>query len=293
MVPPSLQTAGDILVVTMSESPTASTARHYDQLDRYYREIWGEHVHHGLWEAGSESPEEAVEALVRRVADRAGIGAGSRVCDAGSGYGATARQLVRERGARVTAVTVTPAQYRYALAAADGDNPRYLLGDWLESGLPDAAYDAVLAIESTEHMADPGQAFAEAFRVLRPGGRLAACVWTAADAPSEWKRRTLLEPIRREGRLAWLPDEVELRRAVRAGGLDVEAVEDLTRRVRRTWTICIRRLGSALVRRPDYRRFLLDAGNQERVFAVTMLRIWLAYRLRAMRYLLLTAARPS
>jgi tocopherol O-methyltransferase len=29
---------------------------HYDELDHYYREIWGEHVHHGLWERGDETP---------------------------------------------------------------------------------------------------------------------------------------------------------------------------------------------------------------------------------------------
>ena len=27
-------------------------ARHYDQLDRFYRELWGEHVHHGFWATG-------------------------------------------------------------------------------------------------------------------------------------------------------------------------------------------------------------------------------------------------
>jgi len=29
------------------------------QSDRFYREIWGEHVHHGLWRSGKETPLEA------------------------------------------------------------------------------------------------------------------------------------------------------------------------------------------------------------------------------------------
>lgn len=269
--------------------PTAGVVRHYDQLDRIYREIWGEHVHHGLWWSGRESSAEAVEELARTVAARAGIGPGSRVCDVGCGYGATARLLASELGARVTAVTVTPSQYRYAEAATEGGNPRYLLRDWLDSRLPDAAFDAVVAIESLEHMADPGRALREVRRVLRPGGRLAACVWSAASTPPSATRRLLLDPIRREGRLSWLPDEPEIRAALEAAGLRVCTVEDLSGCVRRTWSICLARLARALATRSAYRRFLLDAGQSERVFAITMVRIWLAYRTGAMRYLLVAA----
>ena len=39
-------------------------ARHYDELDVFYREFWGEHVHHGLWRTGTESPEVATRQLV-------------------------------------------------------------------------------------------------------------------------------------------------------------------------------------------------------------------------------------
>ena len=38
-------------------------AGHYDELDAVYREIWGEHVHHGLWRTGRESVAEATHAL--------------------------------------------------------------------------------------------------------------------------------------------------------------------------------------------------------------------------------------
>jgi hypothetical protein len=45
------------------------------------------------------------------------------------------------------------------------------------------------------------------------------------------------------------------------------------------------------VTRPDYRRFLLDRGARNRVFAATLLRILVAYRVGAMRYGLLLAER--
>ena len=122
--------------------------------------------------AATRSREEAVLQLVDRVADEAQIGAGSRVCDIGCGYGATAR-LLANRGARVTGITVSPAQYGIAAHRARGQgNPTFLLGDWQRNELPSDAFDAAIAIESSEHMADKAGFFAQAHRVLRPGGRL-------------------------------------------------------------------------------------------------------------------------
>ncbi|MBA2408238.1 MAG: hypothetical protein H0V62_00115, partial [Gammaproteobacteria bacterium] len=54
----------------------AAVAAHYDELDLFYREIWGEHVHHGLWRGGNETPEQATLALVQRVAELARIVSG-------------------------------------------------------------------------------------------------------------------------------------------------------------------------------------------------------------------------
>ena len=109
--------------------------RHYDDLDTFYREIWGDHVHHGRWVSGKESTEEAVIALIDAVAAAANVGEGSRVIDVGCGYGGTSRYLASELGAEVTGFTVSRAQHEYASGAneslGDGVNhPRYELCPW-------------------------------------------------------------------------------------------------------------------------------------------------------------------
>ena len=53
------------MICSSSPVSTEEVADHYDELDPFYREIWGEHVHHGLWESGEETIEEAVVNLVR------------------------------------------------------------------------------------------------------------------------------------------------------------------------------------------------------------------------------------
>jgi tocopherol O-methyltransferase len=283
-----------MIVPRESPPPPAEVAEHYDELDSFYREIWGEHVHHGLWRTGRERPEEAVVRLVERVAERAGIVADARVCDVGAGYGATARLLTRRYRAEVTALTISAAQYAYARRVEPGAaSPTYLLRDWMANGLADESFDAVIAIESTEHMADKAAAFAEAFRVLRPGGRLVVCAWLAREAPHNWEVRHLLEPICREGRLAGLGTAAEYSALLRRAGFALSAAEDLSTQVRRTWPICIWRTARGLARHPHYRAFLLDRSKANRVFLWTMPRLWAAYLTGSMRYGLFAARRPE
>jgi tocopherol O-methyltransferase len=270
----------------------ADVARHYDVLDPYYRSLWGEHVHHGLWQRGARSLAEATAALLHHVVDRGGIPDGADVCDIGSGYGATARFLAREIGARVTAVTVSPVQHAAALASPPvTPAPDYRLGDFLESALPSASFDAAIAVESLSHMPDLGATLGEVRRILRPGAPFVACVWLAGDDISGWRERHLLGPIRREGRLTRLSTAGEVESALRDAGFRLDGFDDLSRDVRRTWSVVVGRVVARLARDPEARRVVAAGG--EAVFARTVARIWLAYRVGAMRYGVFTARAPG
>src|SRR5258708_7240499 len=105
-------------------------AAHYDDLDRFYREIWGEHIHHGLWQSSSETVDDATHRLIAVVVEQARLNPSDQVCDVGCGYGGTSRALAREYGARVTGLTVSHAQFAYAQAIdPEAANPTYLLCD--------------------------------------------------------------------------------------------------------------------------------------------------------------------
>lgn len=280
------------MIVPRRPIRAGEVADHYDDLDSFYREVWGEHVHHGLWLSGDETPDEAVRQLVRHLGETLGIGPGARVVDVGSGYGATARQLAMEMGAEVEAITVSPAQHAIATSRAAAGGPRYHLGDWLENTFADDAFDFAIAVESTEHMADKAGAFRQLRRVLVPGGRVGIYAWIAADSPREWSVSHLLEPICREGRLPGMGTEADYRELLRGSGLEVELVEDLSSRVEATWRHSVRRVARRLAGDARYRRYLLSSGSRNREFALTLMRILIAYRLGVMRYLLFVARRP-
>ncbi|MFB6279376.1 MAG: cyclopropane-fatty-acyl-phospholipid synthase family protein [Salinibacter sp.] len=274
------------------DDQSGRVAGHYDRLDRFYRQLWGEHLHHGLWTDPSFSAEEAVRHLAHRVAAAAHLGEGAQVCDVGCGYGAPARLWATAYGAEVVGFTVSEAQYHYALQqSVEGPEPEYRLRDFLGNDLSDEGVDAVVGIESLTHIHDPSEVFREAARLLRPGGRLVFCVWMAGLAPAEWERRWLLDPICDEGRLAGLPTATDLHRWATAAGLRVVQIEDVTSLVRRTWTIVLRRFFHALLTDPSVLRILLDSSAPNRVFARTILRIWGAQRVGALRYGWLVAER--
>lgn len=272
-------------------SPSA-VADHYDELDEFYRDVWGDHVHHGLWLSGSETHDEATRQLVRHVASLGQIGRGTRVCDIGCGYGATARMLAGEYGAVVTGVTVSSAQFRYAETQAT-QGVSLVLADWLRNPLEEGLFDVAIAIESSEHVPDLRGFFNQAWRVLRPGGRLVVCAWLAHAHVSATQRKLLLEPACREGRMAHIGLFSEYRRLFEEAGFAVEQEEDVSQAVKRTWPLCAARFALRLLREPRYVRFLVNRHRRNRIFALTIFRIWLAFETGALRYGILTGIKPA
>ncbi len=270
----------------------ADVRRHYDELDSLYRELWGENLHHGLWEEAGDDSSTAVRRLTERVADATRLNEEDRVCDVGCGYGRTAEVLARERGAIVTGYTLSAAQKAVAVERSSGERGglEFVRDDWLRAPAPHEGYDAVIAVESTAHMEDKRRFYEKAYRELKPGGRLVVCAWSHGEDPAAWTRRHLLVPICREGHLPSLLTRREHVGLCRESGFRVEENEDLTSRVRRTWDVCLRRLAAALGRRSTW-RYLLDAKHRERRFALTTGRIWLAFRTGALRYLFLVGRR--
>lgn len=261
---------------------STDVAGHYDELDAIYREIWGEHVHHGLWETGRESVAEATDALSDLVAAQLDANPGDCIVDIGCGYGATAARLAEASNVSVTGFTLSEEQARIARKRPGALT--FHVRDWLANSLPAASFDHAYAIESTEHMADKAGLFREAARVLKPGGRLVVCAWLSEDGPSRWRVRHLLEPICREGRLPGMGTRGEYEDWAEAAGFRLAAYEDLSRQVRGTWSIVTRRVLGKLVTTRRYRRYLFGRDNRHRQFALSLPRLILAYRNGAMRY---------
>ena len=134
----------------------------------------------------------ATDALVRQ----AGIIKGMHVVDFCAGLGGTVRYLAHCYGVTVTGIELTPDRVAGALQLMNlvglQDRARVIQGDVMDVPLRDESADMVISQEALCHVPDLPRAMAEAFRILKKGGRLAFTSWIAnrlltdADAQLMW-----------------------------------------------------------------------------------------------------------
>ncbi len=144
---------------------------------------FGRHVHWGYWPKPSQalnSPEDfrqAAEQLTREVYGAAQVSNGQTVLDVGCGFGGTIASLNEQFlqmdlvGLNIDARQLERA--REKVAARDTNAVRFDEGCASRLPYPDQSFDVVLAVECIFHFPGRRQFFQEAFRVLKPGGRLA------------------------------------------------------------------------------------------------------------------------
>ena len=132
-----------------------------------------------------ERIETALGAAGKALIDLAQIDASGRVLDAGTGIGGTARLIAAEHGCRVTAVDLTPEYCDVAKWLNDpvglGDLIEVRAADVTDLPFDAASFDVVVSQHVQMNIADKRRLYAEARRVLAPGGRLA--LWDVTAGP--------------------------------------------------------------------------------------------------------------
>jgi SAM-dependent methyltransferase len=162
---------------------------------RYYEEAgpdyasWSPHfnMHFGYFRLGINPfrREAMLEQMNREIYDRLQISEleHPRVLDLGCGLSATLRAIARlHSNAILTGLTLVPWQLEHGntlnrtgpQATPDTRTIHLLLGNYERTRLPSCSYHAIYALESSCYGrgADKSAFLAEAFRLLRPGGRL-------------------------------------------------------------------------------------------------------------------------
>jgi SAM-dependent methyltransferase len=134
------------------------------------------------WERAAEHYVDAFGTLTIQAADpmldAVGVSSGTRLLDVACGPGVVAGAAAA-RGAAVIGVDFAAAMIATARHRHPGIS--FEEGDAEALRFDHAAFDAVVMNFGMLHLARPDAAIAEAYRVLRPGGRYAFTVWASPE----------------------------------------------------------------------------------------------------------------
>ena len=202
-------------------------AYHYDLGNEFYR-LWLDDTmtySSALFRSGQESLEKAQIQKYASLIDQMGAKSGDHVLEIGCGWGGFAEYAAGERGLRVTGLTISEAQYDYAVArmktAGLSDRVEIKLQDYRDER---GTYDGVASIEMFEAVGEKyWPVYFDTLRArLKPGANATLQIITMQEKRFEIYRKGVDFIQKHIFPGGMLPSPSALRAQVARAGLDVK-----------------------------------------------------------------------
>lgn len=197
---------------------------HYDLGNDFYA-LWLDRTmtySSALYEGRARALEDAQTAKYRSLADRIDLGENNHVLEIGSGWGGFAEYAAKERGAKVTGVTISREQYDFSKARLQREG----LSEKADIKLVDyrdveGSFDRVASIEMFEAVGERywPDYFAKIASALKPGGKAGLQIITIRDDIFEDYRRRVDFIQRHVFPGGMLPSVARLKTEVEKAGL--------------------------------------------------------------------------
>ncbi len=153
---------------------------YYRDTENAYKDSWDLNnslaIHYGYWDEKVRSFPQSLIRMNEVMMEAAVIKQSDKVLDAGCGVGGSSIFLASSLGCQVTGITLSERQEQQATENAKQKGVEKLVDfkvmDYCATGFPDASFDVVWGCESICYADDKHQFVREAYRMLKPGGRL-------------------------------------------------------------------------------------------------------------------------
>ena len=155
--------------------------QYYKDTENAYKDSWDLNnslaIHYGYWDKAVRSFPESLIRMNEVMMMAAGLKPADWVLDAGCGVGGSSIFLASTLGCRVTGITLSERQVKQASENAKRNETIEGLVDfkpmnYCATDFPDASFDVVWGCESICYADNKEQFIKEAYRLLKPGGRL-------------------------------------------------------------------------------------------------------------------------
>jgi len=186
-------------------------ADYYNQTQTHYKRWWKLDkylsVHYGIWDATTKSFADALLNTNKVLEQIAEVAQGSRILDAGCGVGGSGVYLAKQKNAKVSGVTLSEKQFDFAVANAKKLKLDSLLDfkleDYSKTSFADDEFDLIWCIESISSTPDKELFAKEAFRLLKPGGKIIIADYfntsenktDTGDHMEKWRKIWSMAPI--------------------------------------------------------------------------------------------------
>ncbi|MYB25872.1 MAG: methyltransferase domain-containing protein [Acidimicrobiia bacterium] len=248
---------------------THTVNEYYDLCNQFMELGWGESLQFAPV-AAKEPLAQAIARHQRVMIDKLRLKPGMDVVDIGCGFGALMRRVAGVADVRVVGINNNEHQLEQAMlrnrAVGLGDRTDCIKCNIMDmSSIAPNSFDRGYAIESTCHTPSREKAYAEIFRILKPGGLFwgqEMCMTDRFD-PTSVEHRAIKQDLRRYIALQEIPGFGEVNSALSAAGFEV--LEGLDRSNTEGCTVPWyapmsgrgERLGRGLLRRPTVRKALV------------------------------------
>ncbi|HEX2629526.1 MAG TPA: methyltransferase domain-containing protein [Chitinophagaceae bacterium] len=153
---------------------------YYRDTENAYKDSWDLNnslaIHYGYWDDKVKSFPESLIRMNEVMIEAANIQSSDTVLDAGCGVGGSSIFIANTIGANVTGITLSERQVQHAKANAQKKGVSALTNftamNYCATSFPDASFDVIWGCESICYADNKEQFIREAYRLLKPGGRL-------------------------------------------------------------------------------------------------------------------------
>jgi tocopherol O-methyltransferase len=144
-------------------------------------------MHMGYFDKANKNLRAALKRMNEVIAELSEVKPGDVVLDAGCGVGGSAIYLAKEKACKVVGITLSGFQKKkadqFALQHGVAHNVTFEVQDYESTSFPNETFDVVWAAESVCHSEDASKFANEAYRLLKPNGRLVVADYYKAREP--------------------------------------------------------------------------------------------------------------